>query len=170
MTRCGWNSCCKRPSPVRPRIKPGAHAPGRRRGRPTPPRCPALRGWHGTTPALVRHGIRRLALHDLATLKYLNLRASGAVRFVCLMALFTRGSVQAGNPGVKRLWTASREWALRQPARSRGRTRQDSSAAAIRHVTEQSAVLNRARSCWSYILIVVTGSGSSGAESHINRA
>lgn len=38
-------------------------------------------------------------MHDLATLHDLNLRASGAVRIVCLTAVFTRAGVQAGYPG-----------------------------------------------------------------------
>ena len=38
-------------------------------------------------------------MHDLATLHYLNLRASGAVRIVFLTALFTRAGLQAGYPG-----------------------------------------------------------------------
>ena len=38
-------------------------------------------------------------MHDLATLHYLNLRASGAVRIVFLTAVFTRAGLQAGYPG-----------------------------------------------------------------------
>jgi len=38
-------------------------------------------------------------MHDLATLKYLNLRANGAVRIRFLTAVFTRAGVQAGYPG-----------------------------------------------------------------------
>jgi hypothetical protein len=38
-------------------------------------------------------------MYDLETLKYLNLRAGGAVRIVFLTAVFTRTGVQAGYPG-----------------------------------------------------------------------
>lgn len=38
-------------------------------------------------------------MYDLETLKYINLRASGAVRIVFLTAVFTRTGVQAGYPG-----------------------------------------------------------------------
>lgn len=38
-------------------------------------------------------------MYDLETLKYMNLRASGAVRIVFLTAVFTRAGVQAGYPG-----------------------------------------------------------------------
>lgn len=38
-------------------------------------------------------------MYDLETLKYMNLRAGGAVRIVFLTAVFTRSGVQAGYPG-----------------------------------------------------------------------
>jgi hypothetical protein len=38
-------------------------------------------------------------MYDLETLKYLNLRASGAVRIVFMTAVFVRASIQTGYPG-----------------------------------------------------------------------
>lgn len=38
-------------------------------------------------------------MYDLETLKYMNLRASGAVRIVFMTAVFVRASIQTGYPG-----------------------------------------------------------------------